>query len=265
MLELKNVRFGYNSTMVLNGVSMAVEPNVTAIIGPNASGKSTLLKCICGLLKPEGSLMLDGRDFEEYHRDEILKAISYLPQESSKGGALTVFEATMLGKIGSLGWRVKEEELSSTMNTLKMLGIESLAMKCMDELSGGQKQMVGIAQAIIRKPKILLMDEPTNSLDLSRQLELFDLIREITWFSNMTTIVALHDLNLAARYAGNIILLNRGIIEASGIPASVLTEDMILRVYGVHARVTLDDEGIPQIIPISSARKCRLKEMYAMC
>jgi iron complex transport system ATP-binding protein len=244
--------------MVLNDVSMVVMSDFTAIIGPNASGKSTLLKCICGLLKAEGSIILNGRDLKAYHKEEVLNAISYLPQEFPEGAALTVFEATLLGTINSLGWRIKEKELSATTNTLKMLGIEDLAMKSMSELSGGQKQMVAIAQAIIRKPEMLLMDEPTNSLDLQRQLELFDLIRDVSQLNKMATIVVLHDLNLAARYADNVILLNQGRIEAAGSPASVLTEEMILRVYGVRSRVTLDCEGIPQIIPISSARKCRL-------
>ncbi|WP_269851616.1 ATP-binding cassette domain-containing protein [Methanosarcina horonobensis] len=104
------------------------------------------------------------------------------------------------------------------------------------------------------------MDEPTNSLDLQRQLELFDVIRNITEENDMTTIVALHDLNLAARYAGNVILMNGGKIVAAGSPASVITEAMIREVYGVNARVTLDGEGIPQVIPINSTRKCGIKK-----
>ncbi|KKG05830.1 ferrichrome ABC transporter ATP-binding protein [Methanosarcina mazei] len=258
-LEIKNLKFRYNSNPVLKNVSMISEPMVTAIIGPNAAGKSTLLKCMCGILKAEGSIILNGKDLKAYQKDEVIKAISYLPQESSTNAIMTVLEATLLGKISSLGWRIKDEDLSASMDTLEKLGIEDLAMRQMNELSGGQKQMVSIAQSIIRNPGVLLMDEPTNSLDLQRQLELFDVIRDITDENKMTTIVALHDLNLAARYAGKVILMNGGKIMAAGSPASVITEAMIREVYGVNARVTLDDEGIPQVIPINSTRKCGIK------
>lgn len=255
-LDIKDLKFGYNSEPVLKSVSMGAEPMVTAIIGPNAAGKSTLLKCICGILKPQGSIRLDGKELAAYKKDEVISAISYLPQESSASAVLTVFEATLLGRISSLGWRIKDDDIIPVMTVLEKLGIEDLARRTLDELSGGQKQMVSIAQSIVRKPAVLLMDEPTNSLDLQRQLELFDLIGEITRESKMTTIVALHDLNLAARYAGNIVLMNHGCIQATGSPAKVITAEMIRDVYGVNARVTLDDEGIPQVIPINSTRKC---------
>ena len=259
-LEINDLRFGYGSKPVLHGICMGAEPMITAIIGPNAAGKSTMLKCICGILRAKGTIMLDGKDLNAYHKDDIIRTISYLPQESTTRAVLTVLEATLLGKISSLGWRIKEEDLAIAMGTLERLGIEDLAMRPLDELSGGQKQMVSIAQAIVRKPEVLLMDEPTNSLDLQRQLELFDVIRDLTEESGMTTIVALHDLNLAARYARQVVLMNRGRIEAAGTPAAVITAEMIRSVYGVNARVTLDDEGIPQVIPLNSTRKCMIKK-----
>jgi iron complex transport system ATP-binding protein len=255
-LELQNLRFAYNSKPVLNDVSFKAEPMITAIIGPNAAGKSTLLKCICGILKPAGSIRLDGKPLEAYSRNEVLKSISYLPQETATSAVLTVFEAVLLGRINWLGWRVKEEDIDIVADTLAKLEMEDLAKRPIDELSGGQKQMVSIAQSIVRGPAVLLMDEPTNSLDLQRQLELFDVIRDITDKNKMTTVVALHDLNLAARYAGRVVLMNRGRVEAQGSPAYVITEGMIRTVYGVNARVTLDGDDIPQIIPINSTRKC---------
>jgi len=255
-LEVRQLTFGYRTVPVLKDVCIDAGPMVTAVIGPNAAGKSTLLKCLSGILKPEGSILLDGKDLKEYKSDELLQAVSYLPQDSASNAALTVFEAVLLGRLNSLGWTVTDEDLSLTLDALEKLGIEGLAKRPLNELSGGQKQMVSIAQSIIRKPGVLLMDEPTNSLDLQHQLELFDVIRTITEDNNMTTVVALHDLNLAARYADNIILLNCGKIEAMGSPGSVITEDMIRTVYGVNARVTIDNEGIPQIIPINSTRYC---------
>lgn len=260
-LELQNLRFGYNAKPVLGGVSFTAEPMITAIIGPNAAGKSTLLKCICGILKPRGTIRLDGKPLEDHNRDEVLKAISYLPQETATGAVLTVFEAVLLGRLSSLGWRVRAEDKELVAGTLARLGLAELAKRPIDELSGGQKQMVSIAQSIVRGPSVLLMDEPTNSLDLQRQLELFDVIREITGENKMTTVVALHDLNLAARYAGKVVLMNQGGIEAQGRPADVITAGMIRTVYGVNARVTLDEDGIPQVIPVNSVRKGGLKKI----
>jgi iron complex transport system ATP-binding protein len=261
-LEVKNLTFGYKSTPVLNDICMEARPMVTAVIGPNAAGKSTLLKCISGILKPAksnkkstGSILLDGRDMNAYSCDDFLRVVSYLPQDTPSNSVLTVFEAVLLGRMNSLGWKVSDKDIKLTMDAMEKLGIEGLAKFAMSELSGGQKQMVSIAQSIVRKPEVLLMDEPTNSLDLQHQLELFELIKTITGESGMTTIVALHDLNLAARYAGNVVLLNKGRIEATGKPASVITEEMIRDVYCVNARVTTDDEGIPQVIPLASARK----------
>ncbi|MGD6851766.1 MAG: ABC transporter ATP-binding protein [Candidatus Bathyarchaeia archaeon] len=261
-LEVKNLTFAYQSTPVLNGICMEAEQMVTALIGPNAAGKSTLLKCMSGLLKSNnskkqaGSILLDGRDTKVYTRDDFLRAVSYLPQDAPCSSALTVFEAVLLGRMNSLGWKVSDEDLKLALDAMEKLGIEGLAKRSMGELSGGQKQMVSIAQSIIRKPAVLLMDEPTNSLDLQHQLELFELIKMITKENKMTTVVALHDLNLAARYADKIVLMNLGKIEATGKPESVITVDMIRNIYGVNARVMTDDEGIPQVIPIKSARKC---------
>jgi iron complex transport system ATP-binding protein len=255
-LEAKHLSFRYRVDSVLNDLCIKAEPMVTAVIGPNAAGKSTLLKCLCGILKPEGSILLDGKDLKAYKNGDLLQAVSYLPQDSSSNAALTVFEAVLLGRLNSLSWTVADEDLSLTLDALEKLGIEDLAKAPLNELSGGQKQMVSIAQSIAKKPAVLLMDEPTNSLDLQHQLELFDLIRTITKDTDMTTVVALHDLNLAARYGDRIVLLNHGMVEATGSPESVITEEMIRAVYGVNARVTLDDEGIPQVIPINSIRKC---------
>ncbi|WOX55810.1 MULTISPECIES: ABC transporter ATP-binding protein [unclassified Methanoculleus] len=179
-LEAKHLSFRYRADPVLNDVCIIAEPMVTAVIGPNAAGKSTLLRCLCGILKPEGSILLDGKDLKAYGNDDLLQAVSYLPQDSSSNAALTVFEAVLLGRLNSLSWTVTDEDLSLTLDALENLGIEELAKVPLNELSGGQKQMVSIAQSIAKKPAVLLMDEPTNSLDLQHQLELFDLIRTIT-------------------------------------------------------------------------------------
>ncbi|GAK55683.1 Fe(III) dicitrate ABC transporter, ATP-binding protein [Candidatus Vecturithrix granuli] len=129
-----------------------------------------------------------------------------------------------------------------------------LALRSIGELSGGQRQMVSIAQVLVQQPQVLLMDEPTNNLDLHHQLEVLALIKAMASTRNLTTVIALHDLNLAARFADEIVALNQGQIYAGGAPAAVLTQEMLRTVYGVHARVTLDSDGLPIITPLHSVR-----------
>lgn len=258
-LRVEKLCFRYRSSSpVFKNINFEIGPGMTSIIGPNAAGKSTLLKCLCGVLKPEGFVYLDEKNIHSYKPKEILNTISYLPQDSLTNSILTVFEATLLGNMESLSWKIRDEHYSAVMNTLKLFGIDHLAMKPLNELSGGQKQMVSIAQVFIRNPKILLMDEPSNSLDLQKQLELFETIREITRKNKTTTLVVLHDLNLAARYSDKVMLVNEGKIEAFGKPYQVITEDMIRTVYGVFSNVITDAENIPQVIPKGSVRSRNL-------
>jgi iron complex transport system ATP-binding protein len=256
-LCINDLTFGYNNSKpVLDGVCLEIQPEqVTALIGPNAAGKSTLLKCISGMLRGNGNVWVDGRDLKTLPIQMLTRKIGYLPQEIPSDASLTVFEAVLLGRVHSLNWRVRDEDLVPTMETLVALGIDHLVDRFLRELSGGQRQMVSIGQALVRRPEILVMDEPTNSLDIQHQLELFELIRSITEDNRMTTIVASHDLNLAARFADKVILIHQGKIRAAGGAAEVITDEMLKHVYGIQARVLMDDEGIPQIIPLRSARK----------
>ncbi|WP_288068109.1 ABC transporter ATP-binding protein [Methanolobus sp.] len=236
-------------------MNLKLESRITALIGPNAAGKSTLLKCIAGALDPRGNLLIDGKDIKNLKKDDLIKSRSYLPQDSKTNACLSVFETLLLGMVHSLSWRVSDAELEAVSNVMEYMGIEDLAMKNINELSGGQKQMVFIAQSLIRNPRLLLMDEPTNGLDLQHQLELFEFIQKITKEKCMTTIIALHDLNLAARYADNIVIMNNGKIHASGTPASVLTHNNIQSVYGINADISTDVAGTLWIKPLNSIRK----------
>jgi iron complex transport system ATP-binding protein len=254
-LEVKDLSFSYNSEKVLNDITMQVEPMLTAVIGPNAAGKSTLLKCFAGILKPEGSLQFDGRHLGHYSRGELQDIISYLPQDNTNRAVLTVYETVLLGRLNSLSWRVSDQDLEIAMGIMEDVGIASLARRPLNELSGGQRQMVHIAQAMVRNPQIFLLDEPTSNLDLAHQFEIFSFIKSLTVKRGLTTLVALHDLNMAARFADRIVVLNRGTIAASGEPVEVLTVDMIRQVYGVHARITTDADGLPLVTPIHAVKK----------
>jgi iron complex transport system ATP-binding protein len=254
-LEIKDLCYSYNSEKALSNITMQVEPALTVVIGPNAAGKSTLLKCLAGILKPEGSLLCDGRRLSRYGREELQGLISYLPQDNANRAVLTVYETVLLGRLNSLSWRVSDEDLGIAMGIMENIGIASLARRPLNELSGGQQQMVYIAQALVRNPRIFLMDEPTSNLDLAHQFEIFSFIKTLTIKRGLTTIVALHDLNMAARFADRVVVMNRGTIVASGEPAEVLTAGMIRRVYGVHARITIDADGLPIVTPIHAVKK----------
>ncbi|MEW6326442.1 MAG: ABC transporter ATP-binding protein [Thermodesulfobacteriota bacterium] len=254
-LQIERLLFAYDGGgPVLRDIHLEALPGeVTVIIGPNASGKSTLLKCVAGMLKPRGAIRLDGKETSGFKKDEITQWVSYLPQEKSSRAVLTVFEAVLLGRIQSLSWRVGKEDLAPALEVLEGLGIERLASRFLDELSGGQKQMVSIAQALVRQSRVLLLDEPLSGLDLRHELEILDLLREITVQRRITTVIALHDLNLAARYADKVVILKDGDVFALGEPEAVLTSQTIGAVYGVNCKVAADD-GVLQITPLSSIR-----------
>jgi iron complex transport system ATP-binding protein len=253
-LQISNVEYSYGSKKVLNGINLSVDSNLTALIGPNAAGKSTLLKCVAGILKAKGRLLLDGKDVSYTGNWETRKAISYLPQEAPDRTVLTVMEIILLGRLDSLTWKVSDEDINLAYKVMEDLDITHISTRSMNELSGGQQQIVSIAQALVRQPRLLLLDEPTNNLDLQKQLEMFELIKGITVKNNVTTLAVLHDINFAARYADNMVILSDGKIHASGSPVDVIKEDMIKTVYGVNAIVNFTAEGIPQVYPISSVR-----------
>jgi len=255
-LQIEDLRFAYNpASPVLRGVTLEALPGeITALIGPNATGKTTLLKCIANIIKPQGMIRLEGKEITSLKKDDVSKWISYLPQELSSRAVLTVFEAVLIGRLKTLSWRVSDNDLNTAMSVLKNLGIEDLAPRFLDELSGGQKQMVSIAQALVSDPQILLLDEPISNLDLRHELEILELIADITRKRNITTLIAMHALSLTARYADKLVVMKEGMVYDSGRLEIVLTPEMVREVYGVNVKV-ITDEAILQVIPISSAKK----------
>lgn len=253
-LIVEDLAFAYRSQSVLDGIDLRLDPVVTALIGPNAVGKSTLLRCVAGILKPQGRISFDGRDLSTMKRRERARLIGYLAQDGPRRVELTVLEAVLLGRLHTLSWRVDDEDLDMALAVLQSLDIDDLALGRVSELSAGQKQMVSIAQVLVQRPRILLMDEPTNSLDLQHKLEIMEAIASVTQVRELTTIVALHDLNLAARVAHTIVVLHEGQVYAAGRPELVLTPKMLRTVYGVEARVRIDEEGLSIITPLHSIR-----------
>ena len=259
MLAIKNLSFSYRQKRkdfkVFEDLNHVFEKGLNIILGPNGAGKSTLLKSIFGLLDYDGDIFYGGDSITAMKTEDKTKLMSYLPQMDLAISSLTVMEMVILGRLPELGHRISDEDLDIVMTTLKSLNIEHLATRNFTELSGGQKKLVFIAQTLVRTPKLMLLDEPVNSLDLQKQLELCQLLKNIVDGRQVDVIVVLHDINLAARYADQIIVFDgEGALYSAGKPHEVITTPMLQEVYGVHADLSHDDKGIPFISPICSIR-----------
>ena len=250
-LKVKNVEFGYNSTLVLEGVSMDLDSSeIIGIVGPNGAGKSTLIRCIDRILTPRGgTILLDENDISNMTRMEIAKRMGYVPQTTTRVFPATVFDTVLMGRRPHLGWKSSDADVDKVLEILELLGIMEFAMRDFNEISGGQQQKVLIARALAQEADILLLDEPTSNLDIRHQLEVMEIMTNIVHRKKISAVMAIHDLNLAARYTTRILMLNGGRIFAAGDPESVLTAENIRRAYGVEALVKSDGER-PYIIPV---------------
>lgn len=255
-LDVQSAGFAFGAHAVLSDVSIrdVARGTVTAVIGPNAAGKSTLFRGIAGVLRMSGTVHLDGRRLDTASRREQAQHICYLPQHPFSAAILTAFEAVLLARKQRDSWRVTSEDRRVVADTMALLGIGALAERYVDELSGGQQQLVSVAQALVRQPSVLLMDEPTSALDLRHQLEVLALLRHVAEDRDVVVMMAVHDLNLAARFADRLVMLSEGRIIADGDPATVLTRDRLGAVYGVEARVEAGADRIQVVTPLHSLR-----------
>jgi iron complex transport system ATP-binding protein len=222
-------------------------------VGPNGSGKSTLLKCINRILKPQqNAVLIDGEDLSKANLKELSKIIGYVPQSSTSTFPFTVFDIVLMVRRPYIHWSLSDQDNEIVAETLDFLGIGPLAFRPFNELSGGEQQKVILARALAQQPKILLLDEPTSSLDIRHQLEILCMLKCLTYSKERAVIVSIHDLNLASRFSDKMILLKNGEIFAAGSPEVVLTEENIESVYGVKCRVSNLFIGKPQITPLES-------------
>lgn len=235
-LVLEDVGVQYGRAQVLDAVTTppVVGREVVAIIGPNAAGKSTLLRRIAGLVGGTGTVRASGAS--NVPGREALRT-TYLPQETSSLAALTVYESILLALRQRGSWTVGREETQLIELALRTLRIEDLAMRRLSELSGGQRQLASLAQTLARQPDIMLLDEPTSALDLRRQYEVVSVIRETAAERGIVAIVSIHDLDLALRFADKVLVLSQGRCVAFGTSSDVITPELLASVYQVRARI----------------------------
>lgn len=249
MLTAAEIRFAYNGRAVLDDVGFELGAGrILGVLGVNGAGKSTLLKCLNRILAPQqGTVLLGNEDLLRMDCQRIARRVGYIPQKASEGG-LTVFEAVFVGRKPHIRWKAGRADYDRVEAALEAMGLAPLAHRPVSALSGGELQKVIIARALAQSPKILLMDEPTSSLDLKNQLEVLNLIRQISRERGIAAVVAMHDLNLALRFADRFILLKDKTIYAAGGP-EVITPENIESVYAVPVTIAAHN-GSRVVIPL---------------
>jgi len=236
VLEVRDLSYFYGEREALKDIELFLEEGRTLfILGPNGSGKTTLLKCLNGILKPKGAVYVNKLPLGELKTHEIAKLFGYVPQRGEVS-FLTVFDAVLLGRKPYIGWSVTENDIRVAEESIRLLGIEDLSLRRLNELSGGELQLVLIARALAQEPKFLLFDEPTNNLDVKNQLEVMRIIRELVKKKGISAIVTAHDINLALTYADKVLLLKCGKVYAFG-DRSVIDEKALFEVYGISAKL----------------------------
>jgi len=248
ILKLNDVRFSYRGVDVLKGVTFEVPAGcLAAILGANGSGKTTLLRTINRLLAPNGgTVFIDGAAVGAMSGREIARYFGYMPQRQEPAHC-TVFEAVLLGRKGCSGGRASNEDLAKTEDILRLVHLESHAMRSAAQLSGGELQKVILARALAQEPRVLLLDEPINHLDPMNQIEVMSLLHAITRNLGITSLVVTHNLNNALQFADSFILLKDGVVLAAG-EREIITPVTVGEVF--HIDVMIEEiAGVPVVIP----------------
>ncbi len=245
-VEVRGLSVRYGGRHAVRDVDLLARPGrMIAVIGANGSGKTSLLRAIAGLVAYDGMVLRSGR-------------LGYMPQDNAVRAALTVFEVVLLGRLRSLALRVAREDLRAAEAALGELGIGDFANRRIGELSGGQRQLVFLAQVLAGDPDVLLLDEPTSALDIAHQVQVLGLLREATRRRGLTTLAVLHDLNAAARFADGLALMSAGRLIAEGPPGSVLTVQALRAAFGVEAAIIPGPDGKPVVVPLDIACDARI-------
>ena len=251
MLKLENVHIRRGDYVVADSIDLTLEQGkVYSVLGPNGTGKSSLMKTIFGEVAHKGAIRYGDEVLSKIYLQSWRKRIGYMPQDTAAEASLTALEVVLLGRMDALHMHVGDELLHEAASIMAELGIGHLAHRDVMRLSGGQRQLVMFAQVMLRRPEILMLDEPVSALDMHHQLNLLERVVQYTHEHNLVTLMVLHDLSLAAQFSDGVILLGEGKVQAQGAPQDVLQADMIGRLYKVDIELLYDSKGLPVIRPM---------------
>ncbi|MEU9731877.1 ABC transporter ATP-binding protein [Streptomyces sp. NPDC048002] len=260
-LRVESATIGYDKRIISEHLSVEIpHESFTVIVGPNACGKSTLLRCLSRLRKPSaGQVVLDGADINSYRTKEVARRVGLLPQTSTAPDGMTVADLVARGRYPHQGFfrQWTEDDEQAVLRAMRQTSVADLAGRLVDELSGGQRQRVWVAMALAQHTDILLLDEPTTFLDITHQIELMELFTDLHDVGH-TLVAVLHDLNHAARYGTHLIAMKDGAVVAEGTPDEVVTAELVEEVFGLRCLVVPDPvAGSPQVVPLGRERTRR--------
>jgi ABC-type cobalamin/Fe3+-siderophores transport system ATPase subunit len=253
VLKAQQVQFAYRpQSPVLRGVDLvAEEGKLVSILGPNGSGKTTLLRCLLGQLKPAGgTIMLDGRELRKHSARGLARLMAYVPQFPQSAFAFTTREIVLMGRFAHTGLMglASRHDLAVAEQAMAMTDTQAFADRTLDELSGGEAQRVMIARALAQQPSVLLLDEPTSHLDIKNQLAIHGMMQRVAHDWPMAVVCVSHDINLAARFSDELVLMRDGQVVADGPASEVVRADILSQVYDVQIDlISAGDRPVPLI------------------
>lgn len=254
-IKINNLNFSYGNKQILKNINMNItEGKLIGILGPNGCGKSTLLKNILGYVnRNTDSIEIFGKKEKEYTQKEKARIMALVPQKSSLMSAMTVEDFVVMGRLPHLknNWvGYGHEDMEKSRKILKILGLEKFTKRIALSLSGGEFQRVLLARALTQEPKILLLDEPTSALDLNHAVDLMDRVQKLVKNHSITSVVVLHDLNLASMFCEEIYLMKEGNIKYIGSPKEIFTKEILKEVYDLNCKIIYDEKGKPYVLPL---------------